>query len=203
MSANLLPSQVINARTENNNMSQAALAREVGLNRNILSAFEQGKLLLGPEMQASIVDFFEGVGVSIAPATQHRDSNGSESAVDRLVCVDRFQSPASMDEDLRQRLVGEIVILESVISESLCAPVELGFFGGISEESSGQHDQLLVCIAAWFDRVRTLQGWSSFSADASNEVSQKPASHAEWLGAQVAKIMTDVNAEGEGATLFG
>lgn len=184
MNSNLLPSELKAARAENH-MSQAALASALGMNRNILSAFEQGKLLFGAEMQQEIVDFFQGKGIDIDLAVANPNEFPEDISVTGLIHFDRFQIPPAMPEETRERILDDIIKLETLIISLQEEPFETRIFGGFTEHTENIHQKLLVAMAAWYCRARSLQGWDSIQPCRASEASDEPKTHAEWVGQQI------------------
>lgn len=196
MGTTLTPNQVIQARASAGNMSQSALATGARLNRNILSAFEQGRLVLGDELTERIRAFFDAHGVNLSdssvgapePDTQvQAHSSNNETG---LRHVDRFQVPASLTEDEIEDRLDELFRTEAEIRSLLTTPNEPGWFSP-DEQFETAKPKLFANLAAWHFQVLSLQGWS-VPIPAEQIDADTPANLAEWLEGFMAEQLTPI-----------
>ena len=157
------------AARESLGLSQAAVCRETGISRNIMSAFEQRKIVLGDEMQNRLVEFFAERGVEVAGAL---DGPTAGIAVDEGVAispaqvrdyqiVDGFCVPSGLDPDRVEELLVQLDKVGSDISVLKSTACTTGMFDRYSDHCDSQFERLLLLCAKWRDIVLELHGYES------------------------------------------
>ncbi len=134
-----------------------------------MSAFEQQKVMLLDEMQETLIEFFEGRGVTVDTIEGFRQDEitgetapvfSSDSFDPDFYIVDGLCVPAGMDE--AEGLLAQIHDTESEIEDSLSYAVGDGgiFTKSISDLSRDRHERLILLYARWASLVQRLHGRS-------------------------------------------
>ena len=153
-------------------LSQAAVCKATGIPRNIMSAFEQRKIVLLDDMQAELAEFFESKGYSIEEVDEVSDPDsvvladeedlvGSAPRIGDLVFRDGFCIPQGLDLDVADELLDEVHEIEGEIDANLETPVKDGalFFGfEPTERSQALNERLILLHARLGAIVRSIQG---------------------------------------------
>lgn len=152
-------------------LSQAAVAKATGIPRNIMSAFEQRKIVMLDEMQIALVDFFESKGLTLegsgaaneasfgAPEGRFSEERSLEEDSDVRI-RDGFCIPVGLDLDDVDELLEQVHDTETEIECSLSYEVvDDGFFSkSIASDSQARHERLVHLYTRWACLVQRLHG---------------------------------------------
>lgn len=179
------------------NLSQAAVAKATGIPRNIMSAFEQQKILLLDDMQVSLVDFFGSQGIELSADLEA--DNDPEFGADEFQTdsarppqdnhpdfriVDGYCVPSGMGQVLVEEKMAQIHDTEAQINSLLQEKVEAGGFfeDRPSNSSEAGHQLLLALHVKWACLVRQLHGHPTvMTICGSIQLGDFPATHRELL----------------------
>lgn len=146
-------------------LSQMAVCKATGIPRNIMSAFEQKKIVLLDDMQSDLVNYFESQGLDSTASEAANDSESSfESAPGPhdgdLFVRDGFCIPSGLDLDNIDETLVQVHDIETEIDDSLSYRVhEDGFiFKSMSDRSRARHERLVLLYVKWACLVQRLHG---------------------------------------------
>ncbi|MBN7798433.1 helix-turn-helix domain-containing protein [Parahaliea mediterranea] len=160
----LSPSEATQAR-ESLGMSQAHVARAVGLNRSYLSQFEGGKRVLEDRWQTALREYFSGEGWESAQVIKMPPgSTKSLPAASPFATIDGFVIAAHIEPDEAEALLEEYYIAGDLMELMADTNLELGFFGEISLKSAfWQSGQYIALAVRQLQIIRILRGQEAAS----------------------------------------
>lgn len=167
----LLPNQAVEAR-KSVSLSQARVARDVGISRIHLSEFECSKRVLDDKTLDLLHAFYQSNGWE--PSAEVKTQTPDEALQldgHELVILDGFvAAPESYDLDIEE-LVDEYYELTNEIIELKCKEIKRGFFGGIDEEKALSGSiRPLILMARKCEIIELIQGQKSFESAGVNPV---------------------------------
>lgn len=157
-------------------LSQAAVCKGTGISRNIMSAFEQKKIVLGDEMQDRLRNYFVEKGAEIpepdavdVPSSDQPDHRSTLSTIveDRdFQIIEGFCVPAGLSRDAVEDLFAELEEVEEEIDELRLRECAGGIIGRYSDTCDAEFERLLLLCAQWRDMVLAIHGHEmDFKAD--------------------------------------
>lgn len=168
-----LTSNQARAAREKLGISQATVCRETGISRNIMSAFEQEKIVLLDDMQLRLGEFFADHGIEIGEggevlvegnAANDDDASELPSALDGWPednhIRDGFCIPSSLGADVVGELLVELAEVDAEIQSLTQTGCSTGWLDRYSEECDAQVERLLLLCVRWRDIVLALRGYS-------------------------------------------
>lgn len=137
------------------NLSQAKVAKDIGLSRAYLSQFESGKRILEDRWQSSLLEYYKTKGWS--PEAASALTTGTEPSSIKI--RDGFQVSDALDDAEIEELLN--TYYENQVKIEILASTEApkGFFEGISEERAQKPTLELLSFACHQDVIlRRLRG---------------------------------------------
>lgn len=140
------------------NLSQAKVAKDIGLSRAYLSQFESGKRILEDRWLQALSNYYEelGWGPDAAPVVNQPKSNES------LRVRDGFQIVAHLSDAQIEELLNEYYDNQVKIDDLSSAAAPKGMFLGLCEERASKTVFELMCLTCLQDQIiRALRGHDS------------------------------------------
>ncbi|MBW2941935.1 helix-turn-helix domain-containing protein [Zhongshania aquimaris] len=136
-------------------LSQAKVAKDIGLSRAYLSQFESGKMILEDRWLNALNDYYQDQGWSPEEASPTETSN----TVDTIRMRDGFHISAELDDSQVEELLNSYYENRFQIEALGNALAPKSFLMGLSREKAQKSTFKLLCLTALQDSIlRQLRG---------------------------------------------
>ncbi len=189
-------------------LSQSFAAEQTGIPRNIMSAFEQQKIVMLDGMQEKLASFFEARGYNfeepastgksddVAASDEADDAEAKKRRPTDIRIRDGFCVPIGLKLSAVDKLLDEVRRIDNQIEKLLTKKVEGGliFTETPTRKAKEIHNVLVSLYAKWACAVKRLHGHQSGIAPCLPKVRETwPSNHGELMAQRVHESLVAIN----------